>query len=192
MFYSWYWWFMPTLFSLLVWLCLLNYYSFQKQDFCFFEFYYLLSLLFVFSWIFVVYLFSHPFTFNLPVMLYVKWDSWVWVGFVNPLANTRLLSDVFRPFAFNLITDILEFIFHLIFYFLVLLFFYLSFISFLSSCGLHEQFLEFCCDLCTMFLSLSLYILFSVVVLVLYTWLITVCGCQYFTSSSEAQIYTSL
>ena len=76
--------------------------------------------------------FSHSFTFNLPVMLYVKWDSWVWVDFVNPLANTRLLSDVFRPFAFNLITDILEFIFHFIFYFLVLLFFiYLLSLSYL-------------------------------------------------------------
>lgn len=72
-------------------------------------------------------LFSHPFTFNLPVMLYMKWDSWIWVEFINPLANTRLLSDVFMPFAFNLITDMLKFLFHFIFYFLVLLFlFYLS------------------------------------------------------------------
>lgn len=86
-------------------------------------------------------LFFHPFTFNLPVMLYMKWDSWIWVEFINPLANTRLLSDVFMPFAFNLVTDMLEFLFHCIFYFLVLLFlFYLSFISFLSSCGLQEQF----------------------------------------------------
>ena len=98
-------------------------------------------------------------------MLYMKWDSWIWVEFINPLANTRLLSDMFMPFAFNLITDILEFIFLFIFYFLVLLFlFYLLSLSYLPV-GYMKSLLEFCCDLCTMFLSLSLYILIVVFVL---------------------------
>lgn len=56
----------------------------------------------VFTW----YIFFHPFTFNLPKLLYLKWIIWkqhvVGWYFLIHSSHPCFLIDIFRPFTFNM------------------------------------------------------------------------------------------